>query len=100
MPKYNEIHLFKHVLLKYILKVFPVYYAIKVVTTCLYDEVKMNIVQNSKFYKNIKFIYSNKSEGFYHVGYINYYEMLTHVENANKSFLGPALKPAGPLRNP
>ena len=61
MPKYNEVHLFKHVLLKYILKEFPVYYAIKIVTTCLYNELKIKVLQNRKFYKNVTCIYSKTS---------------------------------------
>ena len=46
MLKYNEMHLFKHVLLKYTLKVFLVYYSIKIVTTCLYNEGKMKVLKN------------------------------------------------------
>ena len=61
MLKNNEIHSFKHVLLKYIRKVFLVYYAIKIMTTCLYNEVKMKVIQNRKFYKNVTFIYSKTS---------------------------------------
>ena len=49
MPKYNEMHLFKHVLLKYIRKVFLVYCAIKIVTTCLYSEITMMVYKILKF---------------------------------------------------
>ena len=43
MPKNNEMHSFKHVLVKYTRTVFLVYYAIKIMTTCLYNEVKMKV---------------------------------------------------------
>ena len=54
MLKYNEMHLFRHVLLTYTLKVFLVYYAMKIVTTCLYNEGKVSVFFKFCYFKDIK----------------------------------------------